>query len=176
MDVVGCFGNDTLYVAKASQDSVWWRAYVGSQSTPTIADLDGDDRFEIAALSFRNGNIYAFEADGSPYRCSNGVFYEGGQSERYSMSSLAVATWSGDDTLSIIHPTFDGYVNCWKASKGRCGTDPVLRWSRRLNETASPRVGSPSVVDLDADEDLDVVVSSTLNWERSRGLTDPAAS
>lgn len=121
------------------------RAGWGIESSPALADLDGDTKLEVI-IGSTDRRVYALRGDGSPLtgwpRETGGIV----------TSSPAVGDLDADGVLDVVVGSGDGKVYVWSAD-GR----PKAGWPF---ETGLSIDSSPALADLDGDGRLDVVVGS----------------
>jgi FG-GAP-like repeat/FG-GAP repeat len=130
-------------------------------SSPAIADLDGDGTLEIVVGtghepgSTSGNKVYAFHYDGTPvagWPKSTGAFV---------WPSPAIADLDGDGLPEVIEACEDGNLYAWHGNGS-----PVAGWPvRPLNESGinGAMVGSPVAVDLDNDGHPEVLIP--IGWD-----------
>jgi hypothetical protein len=135
----------------------------GIETTPSLADLDGDGFREIL-YGGSDGNVYAFRHDGTGYLDSTGVFvYVGGVFR----SSPVVADFDDDGDPEVAVTAADETVRLFEAD-----ASPVPGWPFRSIETM---LSTPAWGDLDGDGDGELVVAGFDGFVRAWDFPGPAA-
>ena len=115
--------------------------------TPAAADMDGDGEVEIFAACL-NGNLYAYNADGSEFLSgSGGVFLSG--LGGWTRSSPCLADIDGDPELEVIIGSSTSKLYGVNHDGSAVPGFPVT--------LSSLIFSSPSIGDLDGDYDLEIV-------------------
>jgi len=154
---------------------------VGSESTVTFADIDGDGDLDMLAgskidrHSLQQSRLYVFRNEGSARepRLSLADTLDLGSSYHY---APALADLNADGRLELLLGTWNDGVLFFANS----GTPQQPQWVQDTTRTIRLSRGSnttPALVDIDDDGDLDLFVgeaSGTLNFYRNAGTTaDP---
>lgn len=119
----------------------------GFWGAPAASDVDGDGLAEVFAPS-KDGNLYAWHADGSPvgttaaFKSGLGVWMR---------SSPAIANLDGDPQAEIVFPAVDGTLHIWNTD----GTSVNAHFPMALGGAF---LSSPAIGDVNDDGRLDVVV------------------
>jgi hypothetical protein len=139
--IVGSYDNKTYCIS--STGTLKWSYKTGGHidSSPTIADIDGDGKLETL-IGSNDNKTYCIDSTGH----LKWSFMTGGLVR----SSAAVADIDGDKQLEVLIGSDDGYLYCLD----RAG---ALEWKYK---TEGPVVSSPAVADLDRDGKLEVVFGS----------------
>ncbi len=116
-----------------------------ANSSPTLADLNGDGRVEII-VGDDAGFLHVFTLDG--HELPGFPRLAGDRIE----SSPTVVDLDNDNTLDIIVGAADGYVYVWNAVG-----DVRLGWPVKTGDQV---YSSPAVVDVDGDGQLNIIVGS----------------
>ena len=111
------------------------------ESSPAIADIDGDGKLEIIVGS-DDGKVYAINNDGT-------LLWSFTTGDRV-RSSPAIADIDGDGKLEIIVGSDDGKVYA-------INNDGTKLWSFTIGRWVS---SSPSIADIDGDGKLEIVIGS----------------
>jgi len=119
-----------------------------SWATPSVADVDNDGFMEIFDMCL-DGNLYAWNHDGTPYLGNpNGIFAGGIGS--WSKSSPSLGQLDGDPELEVVVGTNWGVVWVWEHDGSvKSG------WPKGVSE---PVNSSASLGDLDGDGTLEIVL------------------
>ncbi len=126
----------------------------GSYICPSIGDVDNDTDLEIVALSL--DSVYVWQSDGTllpgwPVGAPSGYIF-------YVYAPPALADFDGDGDLEIVAvsgilgPPFDGYIHIYHHNG-----EPLAGWPRYCVGYSDD---SPAVGDVDADGDLEIVIST----------------
>lgn len=118
-----------------------------------IGDLNGDGRLDVAAASWRRGNMFTWhENTGDPTKPWKQHLIAGGLAET---RTVRIADFNGDGRPDVLGTaTVDGLI-LWFQNPGPAGGE----WRQHVIDTAlRPCHGEP--VDIDADGDPDVVMAS----------------
>ncbi|MCB9513841.1 MAG: T9SS type A sorting domain-containing protein [Candidatus Latescibacteria bacterium] len=115
--------------------------------TPAVADVDGDGQVEIFAICL-DGNLYAWNANGTPQIGTTGIFASGFGA--WSRSSPTLCNLDADPDLEIVLGSY--------GSKKLYAFNPNGSTVSGFPVTFSDAIhSSPSVGDLDGDYDLEIV-------------------
>ncbi|HEX6132807.1 MAG TPA: VCBS repeat-containing protein [Longimicrobiales bacterium] len=154
---------------------------VGSESTVTLADIDGDGDLDLLAgnkidrHSLQQSRLYVFRNEGSTraprFRLADTLDLS--PSYHY---APAVADLNGDGLADLLLGTWNDHVLFFT----NAGTPQQPEWVQDTTRTIRLTRGSnstPALVDIDGDGDLDLFVgeaSGTLNFYRNTGTAaDP---
>ncbi|HEX6309417.1 MAG TPA: VCBS repeat-containing protein [Longimicrobiales bacterium] len=154
---------------------------VGSESTVTLADIDGDDDLDmlvgnkIDRHTLQQARLYIFRNEGTAsaprFRLADTLDLS--PSYHY---APAVADLNGDALPDLLLGTWNEHVLFF----ANAGTAQQPEWVRDTTRTVRLTRGSnatPALVDIDADGDLDLFVgeaSGTINFYRNEGTAaDP---
>ncbi|MFH1086168.1 MAG: VCBS repeat-containing protein [Chloroflexota bacterium] len=116
-----------------------------SDSSPALADLDGDGRVEII-VGGDEGLLHVVDLDGRPLPGFPT------RAESLIEASPAVADMDGDGRLDIVVGSWDGRMYVWDAHG-----QPLPGWPVQV---ADQIISSAALVDLDGDDRLDIVAGS----------------
>jgi hypothetical protein len=140
-----------------------------------VADLTGDGRLDIAALvSQQWEEIHLFEGDGRGNFTKRIIF--GSTNEDFGSSGLALCDLNQDGRIDLLYTNGDGFDYAQPGPRPWHG----VQWLENLGNGVfrHRRIGtfagafSPTAVDLDGDNDLDVVVVSAFSeWNRSQAAS-----
>ena len=135
---------------KFEEQSLW--------SSPRIVDLDRDGTMEIVQgtgnyfQDERGQYVKVWNADGSLRHTL--------ATEGRVLASPLIADLDGDGRMEIIAATLSGHVHAWDANGTALFTSKPLPYDTNLNATQNlPVVRQPIAVDLDADGDLEILIS-----------------
>ncbi|MFH1300364.1 MAG: C25 family cysteine peptidase, partial [Planctomycetota bacterium] len=164
IEIVGCYG-DSLLLAIDTDGDLLWSVPVYARSTPTLADLDGDDKLEVIINSYNYGELYIFRYDGTSY-CdadTTGLFgsaQDGDTFNWYNYSGVAVANLDEDNSLEIIQPLPSGWLHAWDSDTTDCADHDNYLWiqSTHVGSDIYSPTSTPVIGYVDADTVLDVVV------------------
>ncbi len=139
-----------------------WPEDTGEQAgpaSPRVVDLDRDGDREVV-FATREGNIYAWNADGSPFLMLSdppGLFARVPGGVRY---SPAVADLDRDGMCEVAAASEAGSLYVWKASD--LNSDGLADGASPLYPVAldGPASGAPLAANLDDDGDLEVAAAS----------------
>lgn len=153
-------GQDRVTVAADSASLPGWPQSTGAEvnSSPTIADLDGDGSLDIIVGS-GDGKVYAWDQTGRslpgwPVSTLGPV-----------VASPAVTDLDGDGILEVVVGAKDGRVYAWNPQGAA-----LTQWPA---PTLGPTVSSPAVADLNGDGIQDIVVAAAGQiavWSQGRQL------
>ncbi len=149
----GCYRNDSMVYALNAEDGslLWKQNTVGFQEgcndvATAIYDVDGDGEMEVIVPSSCNPFTYCFSGiDGSIIWKT--LLTSG------SDSPPVIADLDGDGLPEVLHGQFGGYVICLDAITG------AEKWKIEV-DTDSWIQTAPTVVDLNGDGILDIVVAT----------------
>ena len=175
--------------------------YLGTsgESSPVLADFDGDGAYEIAVAT-AEGEVHVVKGDGSSLEgwpvlsdpdedvaehADAPAFATGALDPELHDGFLAGASagdLDGDGSPELVAAGLDGAVYAWHADGTRVDGFPVQTWDR-LPEELSPDhlydkgvIGAPTLYDLDGDGTLEVVVaamdSRIYAWDDGGELVD----
>ncbi len=124
---------------------------VGSYSTPTFVDLDGDNDKDVVSGAL-DGMIYCYINNGTGFTQNTTMF--SGIDVGY-LSSCAFADLDADSDLDVVIGAEDaGAISAYRNQGSNVfAPDAVL-----INGVTSVRNGYPTFVDLDRDGDYDLVI------------------
>lgn len=160
-------------VAVRSNGTLMWSYLTGSvpvQSKPAVADIDGDGQLEVVvgagAGNFNGGGIYVLSSTGQ-LQCSfttlNPVHPQG----MYSSPAVGRLDPSTPNKMQIAVASFD--FN-FRVLRDNC----TVWWTKGVPEYIVDTIwSSPSIVDLDQDGSLDIVVGADSNLHQLPGITLP---
>ena len=153
------------------------------ESSPVLADLDGDGVLEVI-LGNANGEVHVIQGDGNimagwpvltdidddfvshenaPSYATNAV---DGQSGDGILAAVGVADLDGDGSLEVVAGTLEGRVYVWGADGALQdgfpvrvnAVDPVIL--DRYITLDEAIIGAPTLVDLDGDGDLEILIAA----------------
>jgi len=140
-----------IFVFDSTGNILWEeRSYDLRASSPAVADINGDGKPEIVAVSLDDGVVYSFDKDGN-------LLWDSSEGKLKTFSSPVIADIDGDGELEIVLGPDEGWISCFD-SEGKkiwetyIGKDPVVEtcdFSR-----------SPAICDVNDDGILDIVVGS----------------
>ena len=122
-------------------------------------------RDEISDEAFGIADICAFKPEGEKGECKTRGFVDPNTARQWSMMGLAVGRLEASQDLSLVVPTFDGYVYVYD-TKGRsemAGLSTNPAFSAVTSKEASLDEGffsAPVLYDLDGDGDLEIIGAS----------------
>jgi hypothetical protein len=117
-------------------------------SSPTLADLDGDDDLEIILVG-SNGSVYVWAWEGDTYTGWPQTMEGGGLSDK--RSSAVVGDVDGDAELEILTGSTNGKVYAFNSDGSLASGWPI--------QTDAEVFSTPALADLDLDGDIEVIVS-----------------
>lgn len=149
------------------------------ESSPLLADLDGDDVFEIV-IATSGGYVHAFTADGSelagwPVQTPVIERLHAGQAGVAAIGELhdgftgtaAVGDIDGDGAPEVVAASGTGWVYAWHADGSGVAGFPVAILGRERGVDWGPEdaydegfAGGPSLYDLDDDGAMEIVASA----------------
>ena len=154
---------------------------VGSESTVTLADIDGDGDHDmlvgnkIDRATLQRARLYVFENTGTARQPRMQLVDTLDLASSYHYAP-AVADLTGDGLPDLLLGTWNDHV-LFFVNTGGSGRE---RWAQDTTRTVRLTRGSnstPALVDIDGDGDLDLFVgeaSGTINFYRNTGSpTDP---
>lgn len=139
----------------------------GPEGGPVLSDVDGDDTPEIVIgggeCGFRNSwaeevRVHVFHLNGSELvetSCTDKIPVPGRKEEASSTVRLpVVCNLDMDDRLEIVTVSNSGYLNAWEwdAEEQTCAAE--RGWPHLFEDIP----GTPQIVDVDANSDLELVV------------------
>ena len=133
-----------LIVLRATDGMFMWSYNLGYQSNPAIADLDNDGYDEIVVAT-RNGMLYAFRYDGTPYWSVNT-----GYGSAY-INSPTIADIDGDGYKDVIYGV--GSVNI-----AIRGTDGSTIWNYSGPYSGYQNQGR-KMADIDNDGEIELILT-----------------
>ena len=116
-------------------------------ATPAAADVDGDGEVEIFAMCI-DGNLYAWNANGTPQIGTTGVFASG--LGAWTRSSPSLANLDGDADLEIVIGSGGAKKLYAFNPNGSAVTGFPVSFNNEIHS-------SPSLGDLDGDYDMEIV-------------------
>lgn len=153
--VFGCYRNDScIYALNGEDGSLLWKFNAHgwgegcNDVAPVIYDVDGDDSLEVIVASSCNPKTFCFNGN------TGAIEWE--IDTRGSDSPPTVVDLDGDSLPEILHGEFGGYVICIN------GEDGSFAWEIAV-DTNSWIQTAPTIVDLNADGQLDFVVATWNN-------------
>jgi hypothetical protein len=134
----------------ASDGFTWPKRTAGAiQTTPALADIDGDHRIEVVVGS-HDGMLHAWNLDGTPvaglWPLTIGY---------HVISSPAIGDIDNDGGLEIVHGADDGAIHAWNHD----GSSVAGAWPFELTSIPLPTWSSPALADLDGNGDLEILAS-----------------
>ncbi len=159
----------------ASVTKEWFCEVEAPLCTPTIADLDNDDAYEIILSGGFSSNLYVWAADGRTFQQTHnmtGIYGTANGGAKYNYGHVAVGEFDANsDGLEIIQTL--GYENdsgncvprvtCW-ATADSVGSQ---LWTTNIGSVSGLVLSSPVIGDIDGDNDeLEIAVSreSAEDW------------
>ncbi len=137
----------------------------GYRSSVAIGEMDGDPYPELVCASMGD-----FGDDGSSeyrifaWNADDGTLVDGWpvSTTKFCWATAALGDLTGDGLAEVVIPCADGYLYGWDSSGDEIidgdndpSTDGVFAWLG-----AEWAYGSPTLVDIDADRDLEIIVGS----------------
>ena len=147
--VFGTYFNDEhIYALNADSGTLLWSYNTGgcNDASPAIADVDLDDTLEVIVPASSPSRVYCFNG------VTGEVEWSTSTSPNHIDSPPAIADVDNDGRPEIIFGTFYGYVYCLN------GEDGSTCWRVNLGANSFIQSG-PSILDLDGDQQLDIVVA-----------------
>ncbi|HOY30767.1 MAG TPA: FG-GAP-like repeat-containing protein [Bacteroidales bacterium] len=151
--VFGCYRNDSsVYALNAEDGSLLWKnnthavnAEGCNDVAPVIYDIDNDDTLDVIVPASCNPATFCFNGPDGKIKWQTPT--------RGSDSPPTIADIDNDGKAEILHGEFDGYVICINAENGS------VAWEIPVNNNSWIQT-APTILDLDADGQLDFVVAS----------------
>ena len=148
------------------------------ESSPILTDLDGDGDHEIV-IATGGGRVHAYQHDGSelagwPVETPVSIHWHAGQGAEVGgveplrdgfIATVAVGDLEGDGTPDVLAASGSGFVYAWNADGSEKSGWPVEMVGRTPEEFKGTDAwdngfaGAPTLVDLDDDGTLEVVVA-----------------
>jgi hypothetical protein len=117
---------------------------MGYWASPSAADVDGDGFAELFATG-KNGNLYAWHADGSPLGV--GAAFKTGLGT-WTRCSPSFADLDGDPFKEIVYGAPNGTLHVWNADGSTVNGFPVSLGSLCISSTAIGDVNNDGVLDI----------------------------
>jgi len=138
-----------LYALNGENGSLLWKFKTGGwvDSSPAIADIDGDSKPEVV---FGSEDNYLYALNGE-----NGFLLWKFKTGGWIDSSPAIADIDGDGKLEVVFGSNDNYLYALNSESG------LLLWKF---ETGGYVKSSPAIADIDGDGKLEVVFGSNDNY------------
>jgi outer membrane protein assembly factor BamB len=157
--VFGCYRNDSsIHVLNAEDGSLLWKYNARvpggggcNDAAPLLLDVNGDGIPEVIVASSCNPTTYCFDGK------TGIVLWE--TRTRGSDSPPVAADLTGDGEAEILHGEMWGWVRCIRARDG------ATLWDLAV-DTRSWIQTAPTVLDVDADGELDFIVAT---WNSTEG-------
>jgi hypothetical protein len=160
--VVKNLGNQVLWFENSGtpRDGQLWKRHVITSDLPRaydvcLTDLDGDGALDVAASSYKGGQIAWFanpvKLDGDPEWKKHLI-----EDKLDDTRTIRAADFNGDDRRDLLATARASNLVLWYENPGRPATGP---WKRHVidDQAIHPTHGHP--VDLDGDGDIDVVMA-----------------
>ena len=160
-------------VAVRSNGSLMWSRLTGAvpvQSKPAVADIDGDGQLEVVVGAGTGagfgGGIYVISSTGL-LKCSFTSLNPDYPAGMYSSPALGKLDSSTPDKMQIAVASFDFRFRVLR-------DDCSVWWEKGIAEYVVDTIwSSPSIVDLDRNGTLDIVVGADSNLHALPGITLP---
>ena len=153
------------FIERTGTDNPFDGISVGSYSTPTFADLDGDGDSDLI-VGNSHGNIAYFENTGtvaSPeFTQRTGAANPFDDITMGSWSTLALADLDSDGDLDLAAGIDDGEVHYYENTGTSANPDFIQRTGEAnpLHNINAGSYATPEFVDADGDDDFDLVIGS----------------
>ena len=160
-------------VAVRSNGTLMWSRSTGSvpvQSKPAVADIDGDGQLEVVvgagAGNVNGGGIHVISSTGQP-KCSFTSLNPEHPQGMYSSPAVGRLDPSQPGKMQIAVASFDFKFRVLRH-------DCTVWWEKGVQEYVVDSIwSSPSIVDLDGNGTLDIVVGADSNFHQLAGITLP---
>ena len=149
------------------QDGFPRRLGTSGESSPTIADLDGDGIDDIVFGTAR-GMVFAIDGDGADLQ-GWPVHTDSVATQRYReippgtagiIATVAVADIDGESGMEVVACALDGKVYAWQADGSRLAPFPVQTDPPTHGSLHRGFIASPVLCDLDIDGKLEIIAAS----------------
>ncbi len=160
-------------VAVRSNGTLMWKYRTGSvpvQSKPAVADLNGDGQLQVVvgagAGNVNGGGIYVISSTGQ-LQCSFTSLNPAHPQGMYSSPAVGRLDQNTPNKMQIAVASFDFKFRVLR-------DDCSVWWEKGVPEYVVDTIwSSPSLVDLDKDGSLDIVVGADSNFHQIGGITLP---
>jgi outer membrane protein assembly factor BamB len=147
----GCYRNDGMLYALNSSGSLRWSfdasgfAEGCNDTAPLLADVDGDGQLDLVLASSCNPTTFCFDANNGQLKWSTPT--------RGSDSPPTLGDVDGDGLPELLHGQFGGYLLCINPQNG------AVKWEIAVDVNSWVQT-APTLVDLNSDGRLDIVVAT----------------
>lgn len=147
----GCYRNDGMLYALNSSGSLRWSfdasgfAEGCNDTAPLLADVDGDGILDVVLASSCNPTTFCFDANTGQLKWSTPT--------RGSDSPPTLGDVDGDGMPELLHGQFGGYLLCINPQNG------AVKWEIAVDVNSWVQT-APTLVDLNADGRLDIVLAT----------------